>query len=149
MTPILLTYICFDNGFLYVLVILHFLKYLNLFNNASSAFETFGYHIGGSKIDPITYASFRYFSFQHYSWNPSLSKGKCKSVCSTKWRQHDCFSKPSYFWNPYTTLHYATLTFSTYPNTTTQLFSYIHAWIKIMPPPKMKTLQAIWIPWAY
>lgn len=81
MTPILLTYICFDNGFLYVLVILHFLKYLNLFNSASSAFEMFGYHTGGSKVDPTTYASFRYFSFRHYSWNPSLSKGKCKSAC--------------------------------------------------------------------
>lgn len=55
-------------------------------------------------------------------------------VCSTEWRQHDCFSKPSYFWNPYTTLHYATLTFPTYPNTRTHLFFYIHAWIKVMPP---------------
>lgn len=60
MTLILLTYICFDNTFLYFLGNLHFLKYPNLFSNGSSAFEVFGYHIGGVKMDPNTYASFRH-----------------------------------------------------------------------------------------
>lgn len=78
MTPILLTCISFDNGFLYFLGILHFLKYPNLFSSGSSAFEVFGYHTGGVKIDPITYTFFRHlFSLLLFT---SLTKEKCESI---------------------------------------------------------------------
>lgn len=54
-----------------------------------------------------------------------LRRNVNQPMWSTKWRQQDCFSKASYFWNPYTTLHYVILTFPTYQNTTTQLFFFV------------------------
>lgn len=133
MTPILLTYICFDNGFLHAFRILHFLKYPNLFKNVSSAFEVFGYHTGGSEIDPITYTSFRYFRFPHYSSNPSLSKEKCKLPCveyrmkaARVLQQAKPFLKsPHHITVCHTGISYT----SKYSNIT--LFC-IHAWIKVM-----------------
>lgn len=121
-----------------------FPKCLNLVNNTSSTFEAFGYHTGGSN----NFVSSRISLFHNIvEISCSLRRNTNKPVQSAEWRQQDRFNRLSYFWNSYIMLPYATLMSSTYPNTTMQYL--VHAWIKVMPPSKTKTLQLIWIPQAH
>lgn len=92
-------------------------KCLNLVNITSSTFEAFGYCTGG----PNNFVSSRISVFHNIvEISCSLQRNTNQPVWSTEWRQQDCFNKPSYFWNPYIMLPYATLMTSTYPNTTMQ-----------------------------
>lgn len=88
--------------------------------------------------------------FHYYFSHPSLSKEKCESIyMQYQAKSARLLQQAKLFMKSLHNIIMPTLTFPTYPNATKQPFFGDHAWIKLMPCPKMKAFQGIQIPWAY
>lgn len=79
MTPILLTCIYFDNGFLYFLGILHFSKYPN-FSAVEHLLLRYLATTSEELRSILSLVLLLGTCFHYYSSHPSLSKEKCESV---------------------------------------------------------------------